>query len=171
MVWTEGEPAAAVQTVFKNRGPETAVLEMLSSFSLGGITPFVQDEAPNSLLVHQLRSKWSCEGRLQTTAVEDLLLEPSWSRWGAYSHRFGQVGTMPVRGYFPFVAVEDTRHHVSWGVQLAYAGSWQMEVYRRDDALCLSGGLADREFGHWLKEVRPERNWPHRWLLFPSVGN
>lgn len=155
VVWTEGEPAAAVQTVFKNRGPETAVLEMLSSFSLGGITPFAQDEAPNSLLVHQLRSKWSCEGRLQTTAVEDLLLEPSWSRWGAYSHRFGQVGTMPVRGYFPFVAVEDTRHHVSWGVQLAYAGSWQMEVYRRDDALCLSGGLADREFGHWLKEVRP----------------
>jgi len=154
LTWCHGDQAFLVYTVFKNHGQADATLEMLSSFSLGGITPFIQDDAPNSLLVHHLRSKWSCEGRLQTTAVEDLLLEPSWSRGGAYSHRFGQVGSMPVRGYFPFVAVEDTKHNVSWGVQLAYAGSWQMEVYRKDDALCISGGLADREFGHWLKEVK-----------------
>ena len=62
---------------------------------------------------------------------------------------------MPVRGYFPFVAVEDRPAGVWWGAQLAWAGSWQMEAYRRDDQLSLSGGLADREFGHWLKSVVP----------------
>ncbi len=30
-----------------------------------------------------------------------------------------------------------------------------MELYRRDDQLSLSGGLADREFGHWFKNLAP----------------
>ena len=38
---------------------------------------------------------------------------------------------------------------------LAIPGSWQMEFFRRDDFLALSGGLADREFGHWLNVVGP----------------
>lgn len=152
--WMPGDQAVLVQSKYVNSGLSSIFVEMLSSFSLGGITPFANDDAPDSLLVHQLRSKWSCEGRLQTSSIADLLLETSWNRWGAYSYRFGQVGSMPVRGYFPFVAVEDMKHHVSWGVQLAHAASWQMEVYRRDDALCISGGLADREFGHWIKEIK-----------------
>jgi alpha-galactosidase len=62
---------------------------------------------------------------------------------------------MPVRGWFPFVALEDRPVGVFWGAQLAWAGSWQMEVYRRDDQLALSGGLADHEFGHWTRAVAP----------------
>jgi alpha-galactosidase len=62
---------------------------------------------------------------------------------------------MPVRGYFPFIGVEDRSAGVFWGAQLAWAGSWQMEAYRRDDQLCISGGLADHEFGHWTKTVAP----------------
>jgi enoyl-CoA hydratase/carnithine racemase len=30
-----------------------------------------------------------------------------------------------------------------------------MEVYRRDDCVNFSGGLADREFGHWSKTIAP----------------
>jgi alpha-galactosidase len=30
-----------------------------------------------------------------------------------------------------------------------------MEIYRRDDGLCISGGLADYDFGHFAKTLRP----------------
>ena len=53
---------------------------------------------------------------------------------------------MPVKGYFPFGAVEDTKAGVVWAAQLAIECSWQMEFYRRDDGMAFSGGLADREF-------------------------
>ena len=66
---------------------------------------------------------------------------------------------MPVRSFFPFAAVEDRKAGVFWGAQLAWAGSWQMEAYRKDDCLCLSGGLADREFGHWMKTIKPGKSF------------
>ena len=62
---------------------------------------------------------------------------------------------MPVNKFFPFAAVEDRRSGVFWGAQLACPASWQMELYRKDDALALSGGLADRDFGHWMKGLHP----------------
>ena len=37
--------------------------------------------------------------------------------------------------------------------------SWQMEVYRKDDGAAISGGLADYEFGHWAKTVRPDESF------------
>lgn len=153
VTWYHGDDSIMVYCIFKNSSDTKTTLEMLSSFSLGGITPFQVGDTADSLRVHQLRSKWSSEGRLQTSTVEELLLEPSWNKHGVYSERFGQVGSMPVRGFFPFVSIEDTKNNVSWGAQIAYAGSWQIEVYRRDDALCVSGGLADREFGHWMKQI------------------
>ena len=128
---------------------------MLSSFSLAGITPFAPDDAPGRLRVHRFRSGWSAEGRLVTESIEDLHLERSWSGAAAFSERFGQTGTMPVRKWFPFVAVEDTVAGVVWGAQLAWSGSWQMEIFRQHDDVAISGGLADREFGHWMKTIAP----------------
>lgn len=145
--------AAEIKTVIRNYGSSKISIEMLSSFSLSGITPFEEGEATNSLLLHRIRSKWSNEGRMETRTIEELQLEPSWSGWGAYSEKFGQVGSMPVRKYFPFAAVEDTRRKVVWAVQLAIPSSWQLEVYRRDESLCISGGIADYDFGHWCKEL------------------
>jgi alpha-galactosidase len=153
--WHEGEAAAEIVTVFHNDSAFPVTLEMLSSFSLGGLTPFAAADAPGRLRVHRFRSVWSAEGRLETQSIEALHLERSWSGSAAFSERFGQVGTMPVRRWFPFVAVEDVAAGVVWGAQLAWAGSWQMEVYRQHDDVCLSGGLADREFGHWLKTLAP----------------
>jgi len=48
-------------------------------------------------------------------------------------------------GFLPFAAIEDTGAGVTWAAQIAWPGSWEMEAYRRDDFVQLSGGLADRE--------------------------
>ncbi len=142
-----------MKNVFVNESNKKVTLEMFSSFELGNITPFVEGIGANSLLVHRLKSKWSHEGRLVTETAEDLQLEPSWSNWSVGVERFGQRGSMPVMKYFPFVAVEDAKNNVLWGASLAHEASWQMELYRQDDGLHISGGLADREFGHWMKDI------------------
>lgn len=151
----EGAAAFEIVSSFTNGSTTPVVLEMLSSFSLGGLTPFVADDAPGRLQVHRFRSGWSGEGRLETRTIEELHLERSWSGAGAFSERFGQLGSMPVRKWFPFVAVEDVGAGVVWGAQLAWAGSWQLEIFRQHDDVVVSGGLADREFGHWTKTIQP----------------
>lgn len=155
LTWGHGDAAVTIETIFINESAEAVTLEMLSSFSLSGITPFHEADAPGRLRVHRFRSVWSAEGRHESRSVEELHLERSWSGAGAFSERFGQLGTMPVRRWFPFLAAEDAVAGVLWGAQLSWAGSWQMEAYRQHDDLCLSGGLADREFGHWMKKIAP----------------
>lgn len=130
-------------------------IELLSSFSLSCITPFVDGEAPNSLVLHRMRSYWSEEGRLESIPLEDLGLAASWLPNNIKCERYGQVGTMPVRKYFPFAAIEDSGNQVTWAAQIAWAGSWQMEVFRKGNAVSLSGGLADYEFGHFKKLLKP----------------
>ncbi|HJW29543.1 MAG TPA: alpha-galactosidase, partial [Saprospiraceae bacterium] len=153
--YCQGDEALTFFTTIRNDGSEEFGLEMLSSFSLGGITPFASDDAPNRLRLHRFRSFWSAEGRHISQSIEELHLERSWSGHGVRAERFGQVGSMPVHGYHPFAAIEDRGAGVFWGATLAWSGSWQMELYRRDDQLSLSGGLADRELGHWFKNLGP----------------
>jgi alpha-galactosidase len=152
--WRGKVPVFSSRVSVRNAGKQPVTLEMLSSFSLGGMTPYAQDDAPNRLLVHRYRSAWSSEGRLDTQGIEDLHLERSWTGHAIACERFGQVGSMPVRGFFPFVALEDLEAGVLWGAQLACPGSWQMEVFRKDDFVAISGGQADREFGHWFKTLK-----------------
>lgn len=153
--WREGERFLESQTVFHNTGERPLSLEMLSSFCVGGVSPFAPDDASGCLILHRLQSAWCAEGRLQSQPLEALQLEAFHAGAVASGLRFGQVGSMPVRGHFPFVAVEDTRAGATWGAALVIPGSWQLEIGRRDDKISLSGGLADREFGHWLKVVAP----------------
>lgn len=150
--WTGG-PFLLCDTEFENTSAETAELELLSSFSLCGLSPFVPGDAHGRLRVHRARGVWSMEGRLQTDTLEQLQLEPSWAGHGVRCERFGQVGSMPCNHWFPWVMVEDTESRVFWGAQIAHNASWQMELYRKDDGLAVSGGLADRDFGHWKKAV------------------
>ncbi len=148
-------PAAEVVTSVENTGSKSVTFEMLSSFTLGSLSPFSTGLAPESVKIHRMRSTWSAEGRLVTENAEDLQLEPSWKCYSANSVRFGSVGSFPVRGYVPFCAVEDTAHGVTWAAATTHASSWQMELYRQDFGLSLSGGLADREFGAWCKTLVP----------------
>lgn len=155
LCYKEGSKHLESDVTLVNEREKEISLEMLSSFSLGGISPFIQKDAHDSLKVHRLRSVWSMEGRLETRTIEELQLEPSWAGHAIRSERFGQVGSIPVNRYFPYLVVEDSISDVFWGVQLGHNASWQMEVYRKDDGVSISGGLADREFGHWMKCVQP----------------
>jgi len=110
---------------------------------------------PGRYRVHRFRSAWSLEGRHTCESLEDLHLERYWGAGGVNNLRFGQIGSLPIRQYFPFLALEDVEAGVIWGAQLAWHGSWQMELSRRDDPLSLSGGLADHDFGHWAKTLLP----------------
>ena len=153
--YTANDYAFSSRVVFENHSDMPATLEYISSFSLGNITPFVEGEANNALNLYRIRSKWSNEAHLVKESAASLQLENSWTKWHPISVRYGQRGSMPVREYSPFGAVEDQINHVIWGAMLAIECSWDMEFYRRDHALCFSGGLADREFGHWMKTVAP----------------
>ena len=149
-----GRGYVTVETELINGTKNDIRVEMLSSFALCNISPYLDGAGENSMLLHRMRGKWSMEGRLVTETLEDLLLEECWCYGNSKSVRFGQVGSMPVKGYFPFMALEDTKNNVIWGAQLRCPSSWQMEVTRGDDGVCLSGGQADREMGHWLKTIK-----------------
>ena len=118
---SENSPAAEVSVTVRNIGGSPVTLEMLSSFTLGSLSPFAEGLAPETLTIHRLRSTWSGEGRLVSEPAEDLQLEPSWKQYSANSLRFGSVGSFPVRGYVPFCAVEDTAHGVTWAAATTQA--------------------------------------------------
>ncbi len=144
-----------IRTTAKNSSDRPLTLEYLSAFSLGGLTPFARDDAPGRLRVHRFRSAWSAEARPDVRSIEELNLERSWTGHGVRCDRFGQVGSLPVNGWFPLVGVEDVAAGVTWAAQLATPGTWQMEIYRRADQLALSGGGADRLAGEWWKTLQP----------------
>ena len=155
LVWKEGKKSLLSYTEFENRSNMKAGLELLSSFSLGGISPFVGADESGKLKLHRIRSVWSMEGRAESQLMEDLQLEPSWGGHAVRCERYGQVGSMPVNGYFPYAVIEDMKSDLFWGAVICHNASWQMEVYRRGDDVNLSGGLADYDFGHWMKEIAP----------------
>lgn len=155
LTYRQGDPYVRIVTEIKNKSMEEIAVEMISSFSLCGFSPIEEQERMEDFNLYRLQSKWSAEGRLEKQNFTELLLEPSWQRYGAASVRFGQVGSMPVRRFFPWVAVEDEKYGYLTGAQLYHAGSWQIEIYTRDDRAAISGGLADREFGHWMKCLKP----------------
>lgn len=147
----EGDLYLKMYTQVISHAAEPVGIEMLSSYNLCGFSCLGKELRTEDFVLHRMLSKWSMEGRLVSTPFPELQLEPAWSRIGANSVRFGQVGSMPVRRYFPWMVAEDKRYGYGIGIQLCHPCSWQMEVYNRDERVSFSGGLADREFGHWMK--------------------
>ena len=147
-------PYIEISCVFTNESDDPVSLEMMESFSLGGLTPYENGDSPECLEIVRIRSVWSGEGRVDRRTAEELLLETSWSGHAVRCEKYGQTGSLPVNHWFPFGAVYDKKNHVWWGAQIAHNASWQMEFYRKDDGLGVSGGLADRDFGHWMKTVK-----------------
>lgn len=75
-------------------------------------------------------------------------MEPLWDESG----KFGNVGSMPVRKYFPFLVVEDSKKQEFLGIQLYCPSSWQIEILcKDDDTLTIAGGIADRDLATGLK--------------------
>lgn len=142
------QPSGAVEciTTFENRSDAPATLELITSFALEGVS---------ADRLHRLTSFWSAEGRLLSQDLIELNMEKSWSNFGLRIEKFGQIGSMPVRKWFPFVALEDSKTGEFVAAQLYCASSWQIEVMRQAEPLTVCGGLADRDFGHWSKTVAP----------------
>lgn len=157
--YTQGSLFMTQYTQVLSHRAEKVGVEMVSSYNLCAFSCLDDDLRMEDFVLHRMQSKWSMEGRLESTHFLDLQLEPAWLRIGANSVRFGQVGSMPVRRYFPWMIAEDTKYGYSIGIQLCHPASWQMEVYNRDDRIALSGGLADREFGHWMKYLQKEERF------------
>lgn len=98
---TENSGFVTVSTSFENGSNHPAMLEMLSSFTLGMLSPFALDEGAGTLEWWRMRSAWSAEGRLIHESAEHAHMEPSWQHTGSMSTRWGQVGSMPGAGLFP----------------------------------------------------------------------
>lgn len=159
VIWRVGSAVLETFVSFENHTNELQRLEMLASFSLSNLSPFYERNPIGNLSLTRYQSKWSFEGRKTTQLIEELQLEPSWKPSGVGLEKYGQVGSMPVSGWFPYVAVHDQKKGVTWSACIAHPGSWQIEAYRLDEDLCLSGGLADRDYGHWVKEVPPDESF------------
>ncbi|MBX3738788.1 MAG: alpha-galactosidase [Candidatus Didemnitutus sp.] len=146
---------ATVRVTAENPTNRPLTLDYLSAFSLGGLTPFAADDASGRLHMHRFRSAWSAEGRHEERTLEALHLERSWTGHGVRSERFGQAGSLPVNGWFPFVGLEDRAAGVTWAAQVATPGTWNLEIFRRADQVALSGGGPDRLAGEWRHPLAP----------------
>lgn len=139
--------ATEVITTFTNNSKEAVTLEMITSFQISKVPA---DK------IHRLLSFWSAEGRLKTDTVKSLNMEHAWNNMAFRVEKFGNVGSMPVRKYFPFLALEDTKTGRFTAISLYSPSSWQMEIIvREDDTLTISGGIADRDFGAFTKTIAP----------------
>ena len=133
-------------TEFKNLTDSVITLDMLASFSIHDL------EAD---IMHRATSFWSAEGKMLSQKLTSLNMERSWSGHGIRIEKFGQIGSMPVRKWFPFVALENSDRGELLGVQLYCPSSWQIELFRYKEPLTLAGGLADYDYGHWCKNIGP----------------
>ncbi len=139
--------ATTVFTTFINNSAGPVTLEMMTSFLL----PDMQADR-----LYRIQSFWSAEGRVKCDTLASLNMEHSWANRGYRVEKFGNLGTMPVRKYFPFAALEDSKTGLFTGVMLYAPSSWQIEVVvSKGDRATIAGGIADRDFGQWTKKVEP----------------
>ncbi len=152
--YSAGTGVFTVQIVYENASEEARTLEMLESLSLSGIiAPSVGVNSTIGLRLHRMTSAWSRECRLKTDDFAHLGLDMSWARYGVKAEKWGQVGSMPNRGYFPFAAIEEMDADITWGVMLDAPYSWQMEVCEEKESCSVSAGMGDYEFAHWRKVI------------------
>lgn len=139
--------ARIIRTVISNNSEHPVTLEMITSF-------VISDVAADK--IHRFTSFWSSEGRHMVDTVNELNLEVSWNNLAYRVEKFGNVGSMPVRRYFPFVALEDSKTGKFTAAQLYTPSSWQIEIVcRSNDNLTIAGGIADRDFGQWTLTLEP----------------
>lgn len=100
-----------VRCISESVGNQT--LELFSSFSLSNLSPFNGRNEAGTLLIARYRSKWSFEDRKEKNPIEEYQLEPSWKPSGARLEKFGQIGSMTVRNYFPAAAITDVKENVT----------------------------------------------------------
>lgn len=155
----EGYNAFIADTEFINESDRDFTIETLTAFSLDNLSPFHDDDAPNSYALHRFKGGWSLEGKHVCDDIEELGLEKSYAACLVENEKFGCIGGYPVDRYFPMAVVEDKKNNVFWAAQIAHNATWQMELSRCGDTLSLSGANGDSEFGTWTKIVKPNESY------------
>lgn len=156
LTYSEQTGVFCIRVRYENRSEEMRTLEMLETVSLSGIAAPSGDKMQTcGLKLHRMTSTWSRECRMREDTFSQLGMEMSWNRMVAKCEKWGQVGGMPNRGWYPFAAVEAPENGVVWGVHLQAPGAWQMELYQEKETCSLCGGLVDYDFGHWRKNIAP----------------
>lgn len=140
-------------TELENRG-DNVIVEALPSFNMARISPFERFDDPNDIVIHRLLSNWSGEGKLYSVSAADIAFEASWSSLGVRTMRISQTGTMPARGYLPFISVEDKKNGVCWAAETEAPASWTIEAVFRNNALSVGGGRGDFLSAHWRKTLK-----------------
>lgn len=139
-----------VSTEYENRTGGDRILQMLSSFSVSGVH-LLRGKGEELSLV-RMTSAWSRECRLKRDGFSELGLDASWAGgYGVKCECWGQVGSMPNRGYYPFAAIEGES---CMGVTQEAPYSWQTEAYAEGELYSLSGGLGDFRFAHLEKRIK-----------------
>ena len=174
LTYVEGLGGFEVESTFINASKEDVKIDMLSSFSLDNISPFHMDDAPNTYRLHRFLGGPSKEAKHTCQTFEELSLEKGWPGWQQLNQyeRFGTTGSWPTKKYFPTAVVEDKALNVFWGAQLACNSTWMMEVTRWDDSVSFTGGLGDREFCGWLKNIKAGEQFtaPKAYIATSDVG-
>lgn len=143
----------ATYTELENRG-DNVIVEALPSFNMARISPFERFDDPNDIVIHRLHSNWSGEGKLYSVSAADIAFEASWSGLGVRTMRISQTGTMPARGYLPFISVEDKKNGVCWAAETEAPASWTIEAVFRNNAISVGGGRGDFLSAHWRKTLK-----------------
>ncbi len=157
LTWRDNTPIFRVHTEFINGSDKVIELELLESFALGGIGESLSNEEFSHLKLHRFRSHWCSEAMQETVEAVDWNIERYPMLFPIYNERFGEGGLMASASFHPFAAAEDPYNGICWGAYLGWSGQWQMEFsFHRALGLSLSGGLADRDFGHWKKVLEPQ---------------
>lgn len=137
-------------TEYENRTGKPQILQMLSSFSVSGVHRLWGNAEDIGLI--RMTSAWSRECRLKRDSFSDLGLDGSWAgQYGVKCERWGEVGSMPNRGYYPFAAIEG---EYCMGASIEAPYSWQAEAYAEGELYALSGGLGDFQFARIQKTVQ-----------------
>ena len=140
-------------TELENRG-DNVIVEALPSFNMARISPFERFDDPNDIVIHRLLSNWSGEGKLYSVSAADIAFEASWSGLGVRTMRISQTGTMPARGYLPFISVEDKKNGVCWAAETEAPAFWTIEAVFRNNAISVGGGRGDFLSAHWRKTLK-----------------
>ncbi len=165
----KGKPYLVVSTRLIHQGKREMPLEYLAGVSLGMLSPFAPDDGPGRYFVHRFQSAWAAEGRPLAESMDEANLEMSWQAAGLRNIRFGVNGSMPVRGFFPFLALEDREAGVFWGIQAEAPASWELEIARTGDFLSLSGGCPGRETGSWTRVLHPGETFDSMKMIVSCV--
>ncbi len=158
----------SMDVVYENASDEVRTLEYLASGSISGIA-CPQCGNTVGMALTRMTSAWSRECRIRTDSFAHLGLDMSWARYGVKCEKWGEVGSMANRGYYPFAALSCADYTLA--ATLEAPASWQMEVYLEKEMCAFSAGLGDYEFAHWRKEILPGECFASEKMFFTCKGD